>query len=198
MAADTWVHRAARLTVRPLAATPVTPNQLTVLRLVTGLAAAWCFAFGSGAWGGSWFVLSAFLDRADGELARLTGRYSRFGHQLDLIADVLVNVLAFIGIGYGLARAGLNPDGAWLGLLAGASIALIFAVVGWLDSRGQQAVAGGGGFDPDDALFIVGPLAWLGWLDGLLLAAAIGAPLFLVCMLLLAWRSLAAGAPRES
>ena len=39
-------QRLARLMVRPLAHTPVTPNQLTALTLVLALAAAWLFAVG--------------------------------------------------------------------------------------------------------------------------------------------------------
>ncbi len=31
------------------------------------------------------------------------------------------------------------------------------------------------GFDPDDALYLMGPLAWLGWLTPILVAASVGA-----------------------
>ncbi len=36
------------------------------------------------------------------------------------------------------------------------------------------------GFEPEDALYLVGPVAWLGLLAPFLLAAALGAPLFLL------------------
>ena len=36
------------------------------------------------------------------------------------------------------------------------------------------------GFEPEDALYLVGPVAWLGLLGPFLLAAAFGAPLFLL------------------
>lgn len=80
MSHDTWIHRAVRGAVRPLARTPVTPNQVTTLRLITGLAAAAAFAQGGEGWrqvGAGLFLVSLFLDRADGELARASGKSSR-------------------------------------------------------------------------------------------------------------------------
>ena len=97
MSHNTWIHRIARVGVRPLVGTPVTPNHLTTLRLVTGLAAAGAFATGIPewrAWGGVIFVVSMFLDRADGELARLGGKTSPWGHKFDLVSDAVCNALA--------------------------------------------------------------------------------------------------------
>ena len=68
-------QRIARLLVRPLAATPITPNQITALTLALALGGAWLLAQGDarGAdWGAGLFVLARFLDHFDGELARLT------------------------------------------------------------------------------------------------------------------------------
>ena len=42
----TWDARLARSLVRPLVDTPVTPNHLTTVRLLIGLAGAWCLAHG--------------------------------------------------------------------------------------------------------------------------------------------------------
>ncbi len=39
MSHNTWIHRAVRVAVRPLAAGPITPNQVTTLRLAVGLGA---------------------------------------------------------------------------------------------------------------------------------------------------------------
>ena len=43
------------------------------------------------------------------------------------------------------------------------------------------------GFDPDDALYLMGPLAWLGWLGPILVAASAGST---VAMLILGIRLL--------
>ena len=79
---------------RPLLGTPVTPNQLTTVRLVTGLLACALFAVGDRTfdiWGGVIWVVSAFLDRADGELARIGGKTTSWGHAYDYACDTLVN-----------------------------------------------------------------------------------------------------------
>jgi archaetidylinositol phosphate synthase len=179
MAGDTWAHRATRPLVRQLLGTPVKPNHLTGLRLATGLIAAGLFATGNFAWAGICFTLSALLDRADGELARLGGLATPLGHRLDLACDFIVNVALFIALGAGLRHGPLATLAPWLGLLAGTTIALIFAAEARLDALASAAQPRRWPVDADDTLFIVGPLAWLGGLDGLLVLAAIGAPLYL-------------------
>jgi phosphatidylglycerophosphate synthase len=180
----TWAHRATHPLVRRLAATRVAPNHLTALRLFTGLVAAGCFATGRNGAAGLWFLASAFLDRADGELARLTGRTSPAGHRFDLASDLLVTSLAFVAIGVALRdRPDLGFPPLGLGLIAGVSIAAIFARVAVIEaSAGTAPTDSRGGFDADDALFLIAPVAWLGWLPQLLLAAAIGAPLFFLLL----------------
>ncbi len=46
----TYVHYVGRWLIRPLVNTPVTPNHLTTLRLLTGIAAAVAFAMGDYFW----------------------------------------------------------------------------------------------------------------------------------------------------
>lgn len=188
MSHDTWIHRGVRLAVRPLVGTPVTPNQVTTLRLVVGLSAAAALAHGDDAWrawGAGIFLLGMLLDRADGELARLSGRFSSSGHIYDLISDALCNALTFFGLGIGL-RAGLF--GAWapvMGLAAGLAIAAILWLIMRLEDRhGERAgeLGAAAGFDPDDALGAVPLLVWLGLSDWLLAAACLGAPVFALFM----------------
>ena len=190
MSHNTWIHRAARIFARPLARTPVTPNQVTTLRLAVGLAAAAALAQGEvdwRHWGAGLFVLSLFLDRLDGELARLSGKTSPWGHRYDLFSDTLCNVFAFLGLGIGL-RAG--EFGAWapaMGLVAGLAIAAILWLVVRMESRhGPRAgeLGTAAGFDPDDGMIAVPILIWLGLSDWLLVAACIGAPAFGVYMAL--------------
>jgi phosphatidylglycerophosphate synthase len=180
---DTWAHRLVGYGVRPLARTRITPNQVTAARLVTGLAAAAAFAGGDAAWshaGGGLWIVSMLLDRADGLLARLTGTSSAWGHVFDLSADFAVTTLLFVGMGLGLRGGSLGTLAAALGVVAGLAIALIFWLVYRIDSLlpgRAAAVPTAGGFDADDTLFLVGPVAWLGWLQPFLVAAAIGAPI---------------------
>ncbi len=182
----THTHAIARWMVRPLVGTAITPNQVTTLRLLTGLLAAAAFALGSTdgrLWGGLLFVLSTLLDRADGELARITGRTSPGGHRYDLACDLASNAALFFGIGIGVAQGGMGITAVVLGLVAGLSIAAIFRIVFGLHDHGsnpQQAFGAASRFDLDDGLFLIAPIAWLDLLQPLLLAAAIGAPCFLV------------------
>ncbi|MGH6609544.1 MAG: CDP-alcohol phosphatidyltransferase family protein [Burkholderiaceae bacterium] len=188
MSGTTWVHRAARWSVRPLVGTWVKPNHITTVRLLSGIAAAAMFAVGDrqwDIWAGVVFVVSAFLDRADGELARLSGQTSEWGHTYDVASDMTVTVITFIAIGIGLRTSALGYWAIVMGVVTGITIAAIYQLAFVIErSSAAKAFAGAGGFDPDDALFVIGPIAWLGALKALLIAAVIGAPLFLLFTLL--------------
>ncbi len=190
-----WTHLLARPLVRPLLGTGVRPNHLTTLRLLTGVVACVEFARGDGSsvmWGGIWWVVSAFLDRADGELARLGNMRSVQGHRYDYLADVAINTLFFLAIGIGLRGSWLGTWALPLGLLSGLAIWMTGLFAEWLEQRsppGSKAYRGRWGFDPDDALYLMGPFAWLGWLAPVLLGASVGATVF---MLITGWRLLRA------
>jgi phosphatidylglycerophosphate synthase len=174
--------------IRPLIGTAVRPNHITTLRLLTGVAACVALAWGNRSgmwWGGSLWLVSAFLDRADGELARLGNMMSPQGHRYDYLSDVWVNTLFFVAIGIGLRHSWV---GAWsipLGLVSGASMLLIGLFAERIELRspaGTKAVAGRWGFDPDDALYLLGPLAWLNWLSPVLIGASIGTTLAMLIL----------------
>jgi len=181
--------------MRPLVATRVTPNQITTLSLALGLLAAWLYAAGGAAvhLGGACFMLAFLLDHADGELARMTGRTSTFGHYYDLAAGGAVLIALFVGIGIGLQgdRLGAWPLGlgAWplgLGVGAGLATAAIFALRLELERRaGKEATRQPNllGCEVEDLMYLVGPVTWLGLLQPLLVLAGIGAPLFALLVL---------------
>ena len=65
------------------------------LSLALGVAAGGLFACGearAAGWGAALFMLARFVDHADGELARLTGRTSRIGYCYDYVAGALSTV----------------------------------------------------------------------------------------------------------
>ena len=182
---NTWIHRIARTTVvRPLIKSPVTPNQLTTVRLLAGTVAAVALGVGVSPWqhiGAALFVVSMILDRADGDLARITGRTSPGGHKYDLIADSLSNAIIFVGLGVGLRGGDFGMISVLMGLSAGAAVVAILWLVmriEELDGTGAAELGAAAGFDPDDAMLALPVAVWLGWSESLLVAATIGAPAF--------------------
>ena len=182
MSYNTWIHKFSRKLVTPLVDTPVTPNHLTTGRLVFGVAAAVCFAFGGTSWnvlGALSFIVSMVLDRADGELARLSGKSSRFGAIYDLITDAICNAAIFIGIGVAAMKGDLGAWGLVMGIVAGLCISIIFyAVIEVAASVDASAAAFNSfaGFDPDDAMIIVPIGTALGYGQLLLTLAAFITP----------------------
>lgn len=204
MATKPWDSRLARLLVWPLRDTRIHPNHVTTAGLLTGLAAAALYGHGSRAaadWGAGLYLVSAILDHADGELARLTGRTSAFGHRYDRGADLVVKLALFTGMGVGLRR---GPFGAWsilMGLLAGAAIIAIFLARTDLARRqGQDALRqpSAAGFEIEDILYLIAPVTWLGWLQPFVVGAALGAPLFALWVVRQRGRALAALAARPA
>jgi phosphatidylglycerophosphate synthase len=184
---NTWLHRAVRVGVRPLARTTVTPNQVTAMRLVAGLAAAGLIAMGREPFtdiGAGVLLLSMLLDRADGELARMTGKFSPGGHRFDLLSDAFCNSITFVAIGIGLRDGSIL--GYWaipMGAIAGICIALnLWMVVGMEEARGKRAgkIKSLWGFDADDGMILVPVFLWLGLDVVVMILAFACAPLFYV------------------
>ncbi len=180
--------RLAEIVVRPLARTPVSPNMLTVAGVLIGVSAAWLFSTGETAaanWGGLLFMVAVFMDHVDGAHARSTGKTSRFGHYLDHFGAATSYSVGFAGIGIG------RPDvlGGWgveLGIAAAVSVMVIFSVRIVVEERHGSAVVTQtprGGFEIEDTLYLIGPVAWLGGLEPFIVAAGIGTPLFLIWVL---------------
>ena len=123
-------HLSYRLTPL-LAATPLTPNQITGLSLAAGLGAAACFAAAAWEWGvagGLLLVLSYTLDNCDGEIARLKGLSSAWGAKFDDLADWLIDGAFFAGLGYGASVEMGNVLWLWLGLAATAGATIDYAI----------------------------------------------------------------------
>jgi phosphatidylglycerophosphate synthase len=193
-----WDVRLARFLVRPFRATALRPNAITTAGLLAALAAAGLMATGRDAWerwAGLVFMLSVLADHMDGEFARLTGRTSRFGHFYDHVAAGLGCVSLFAGIGIGQSD---GPLGGWAlvaGAVASAALAAIFVARVFVEETAGRPMVRQAtlyGFEPEDALYLVGPVSWAGGLAPMLVLTAIGAPLFL------AWVLWCAGAGRSA
>jgi len=182
-----WDARLARRLVEPQKNTWVTPNHLTTVRLIVGLAAAVAFLPGTYGWSNraaALLVVSNLLDHTDGELARLSGRSSRFGHWYDLASDAAVTILLFIAMGIGVGTVwgidlGVSP--AVLGALAGSAIALIFFLrmrIEKLAGKAASRQSTFAGFETEDVLYLLPLVTVFDAIVPFLIAASIGAPLF--------------------
>lgn len=82
--------------------TKITPNQISTIALLFGVAAGVFFAFGtytSFILGALSFFICNVLDCADGQLARLKKNGTRVGRIVDGLIDYITGVSTFIGIG---------------------------------------------------------------------------------------------------
>jgi hypothetical protein len=95
---DVFVHRPlAYLLALALYPTPVSPNAVTIFSIVCGVIAGVCLVDRGiphhMALGGLFIFLSAVVDCADGQLARMRKTSSNFGRMLDGMADAVVSVV---------------------------------------------------------------------------------------------------------
>lgn len=180
MAGKSWDQRLAHILVRPLAPTPVHPNHLTALGLLIGMASAGLFAFGgpqNAGWAALLFMLAVFTDHTDGELARMAGKTTAFGHRFDSIVNAANYTMLFIGIGIGLASGDMGGGALALGLAAGLSNPVILVLRLGLERRyGAKAVAHRryAGVELEDFIYLIGPITWAGGLEYFFLAYGFG------------------------
>ncbi len=189
-----WDQRLARRLVPLLARTPATPNAVTTFGLMLGVGAALLYAQGEPVladWAAPLFMLAVFNDHLDGELARATGRTSTFGHYYDHVAAATSYIGTFVGIGIGLTESGLGAWAPALGASVGVSIFAIFSVRTTMEMKLGKHVTSQpnfAGFEIEDALYLLAPATWLGWLEPLILAAGVVTPLFLLWVVWEWWR----------
>ncbi len=80
--------------------TSVTPVQITIWFIISGLIAIGCMFMGN-YWAAAFFlILKSILDAADGELSRLKKTPSYTGRYLDSVADIILNFLFIATIAY--------------------------------------------------------------------------------------------------
>ena len=107
----------AFLFVKTIYKTRLTPNQITGLALVFGLIADLFYAFGTHFYlilAALFLIVYDVLDCADGQLARLKKNGTPVGRIIDGIADYIVTIFAYIGIGVGFAASSENIMFFWI------------------------------------------------------------------------------------
>jgi len=103
---------------RLLVKTPVTPNQVTIISLILGIASAAFFSHGAHTYtiiAGLFYFISTVFDQCDGEVARYKQMTSDFGKTFDIIVDSIVNATITIGITIAIYKT----NGSGLSIIAG-------------------------------------------------------------------------------
>lgn len=88
----------------------ITPNAVTIVAIILGTAGGVLLGFGSLSltlWAIALIVFANSLDSADGQLARMTGQYSRLGRFLDGMCGDIWFVAIYISVAY---RISLQTD----------------------------------------------------------------------------------------
>lgn len=139
---DRFFNRpASRLLTKQLLELGISPNLISVTAILFGLTSAALFSipareFSIGA--ALLFQISAILDCADGDVARLHFKESRFGKWLDLIGDQLVHIALFAGIGTGLIKT--MPSLLSLKILTWSAVfGSIFALITFMSSNSPNS-----------------------------------------------------------
>jgi archaetidylinositol phosphate synthase len=172
--------------VRPLVRTSVTPNQITTLSLILGLVASALFAWGEWTavlWAAGLVTVARFIDHMDGELARQSGKTSKFGAMYDSLTGSACYGAMFLGMGYAEWRHGSGDWVLWLSLAA-----MVLIVVNMLF---QFRVETWSGTAPDpypqfariqaeDGIYLILPIIWLTGTWGFFLVGTIGTLIFTI------------------
>ena len=179
-------QRLAKIVVAAIKGLPISPNVLTALGIIVGIASGFLYAQGTrdGMIAGSLlFMVAVWMDHVDGEFARATGKTSKFGHYFDHVAAMTSYCAMFIGAGYGLRDTWLGDWSVFCGISAGGSVALIFSIRLWQETVfGKETTVQTvrAGFEIEDTLYAVGPITWVGLLPPFIAAAGVGTPVYLL------------------
>ncbi|HEX8748186.1 MAG TPA: CDP-alcohol phosphatidyltransferase family protein [Pyrinomonadaceae bacterium] len=84
--------------VRGLAYGHISPNILTVIGVAINVGCGLLFGFGNFFWAGVILIVANLFDMLDGQVARLSGRVTRFGGFLDSSLDRLSDMVVFVGL----------------------------------------------------------------------------------------------------
>ncbi|WP_433439966.1 CDP-alcohol phosphatidyltransferase family protein [Nonomuraea sp. CA-141351] len=115
-----FVSTYSRFIARWAARRGLTPNQVTLISITLGVAAAACFATGDRPWmvlGGLLIYFAFVFDCVDGQVARYARKFGVLGAWLDATFDRFKEYVVFAGLAIGWVVSG-NGDDIWILALA--------------------------------------------------------------------------------
>jgi CDP-diacylglycerol--glycerol-3-phosphate 3-phosphatidyltransferase len=124
--------------VRWLAKGHISPNILTVIGVSLNVGCGLLFGLGHFFWAGIALIVANLFDMLDGQVARLSGRVTRFGGFLDSSLDRLSDMVVFVGLMVFYARA--TPSHSTLNVfLAGAGL-MGSVMVSYASARAESLI----------------------------------------------------------
>ena len=190
---------------RRLAATAITPNQMSLISIAVGVCGGPLFLSSRPLMqtiGALLFLAHSILDGCDGELARLKFQQSRWGGVLDFWGDNVVHTVIFACMAVGWSLAARSP---WPLALGAAAVFGTLGSAGFVYWRLMRMKDGGDALftsvsdAPErplarlldsasrrDFIYLVVLLALFGRSNWFLVMAGIGAPIYFVLVLLAA------------
>jgi CDP-diacylglycerol--glycerol-3-phosphate 3-phosphatidyltransferase len=151
--------------VRGLASGGVHPNILTVIGVLISIACGVLFGIGEFFWAGVVLIVANIFDMLDGNVARVTGRVTRFGGFLDSSLDRISDMIAFIGIivFYASNTPQRSVTNVFLAGLAMMSSVMVSYTAARSDSLGVKANVGFLQRPERIVLLIIGALSTWDW-----------------------------------
>lgn len=151
--------------VRGLATVGISPNILTTVGVTINIGCGVLFGLGEFFWAGIVLIIANLFDMLDGNVARLSGRVTKFGGFLDSSLDRLSDMVVFLGIM--MFYAGNSPQHSILNVfLAGVGmIASVMVSYTTARSEGLGVKANVGFLQRPErvVLFIIGALSTWNW-----------------------------------
>ena len=99
--------------VKLLYPTSITPNQVSLMTIIVGIISGYFFSRGTVTCfviGGSLYFFCMVLDCVDGMIARLKNSGTAVGRIIDGVADYLVGISVYVGMGIGFEKGLINLD----------------------------------------------------------------------------------------
>ncbi len=121
--------------VRVLASAGIPPNVLTTIGLIINLACGVLFGFGEFFWAGIVLIVANLFDMLDGNVARLSGRVTKYGGFLDSTLDRLSDMGAFLGIIIFYSRA--TPEHSVLNVVLAGTGMVASVLVSYTTARSE-------------------------------------------------------------
>lgn len=155
----------------------ITPNQITLISLLFGIASAALYAYKSPFPAAILLLLSALFDFIDGGVARINNKKSKFGAAIDWIVDKYVDCLVLAGIAFsGMADPSIAAIAIFGSMMNTFIKPVVYAEIGYEkkeDGKIRDTLEGVGIFGRPETIITIIVLSFLGHLDWAVIIIAV-------------------------